>query len=225
MKQLFLENFFFSFYVVTWLISIITYKKYFDTPLRFFPIFIAYVIFTELLGYFILKYEEFSFFSEPEYAWHNIVIYNIYGLIMLYFFYSLYFKTLKSQKFKRIFVALIIFTALAYVISLFFQDPLHSTLYYADFVASYTLITVIIFYLIEKKKEGKLPILTHSLLFWVSMGLLFFHPIFPVLYFVGFEYPDIWIEYHFRKILWVCISVMYALFSIGLILGRRKAFR
>ncbi|UJH66713.1 hypothetical protein [Allomuricauda sp. SCSIO 65647] len=207
------------------MISVITYKKYFDTPLKFFPIYIAYVIFTELLGYFIMNYEEFSFFSEQKYSWHNIVIYNIYQIIMLCFFYWVYFTLLRNAKHKKYMAIVVTITALAYLINLFFENPLHSSLYYADFVGSYSLVFCIVLYYKEKMNEGKPSTLKENLMFWVSLGLLIFHIFAPILFFVGYQDFEMWNKYHFRKVIWVLVSLMYTLFSIGLIISKRKAFR
>ena len=225
MKELFIDNFFFSFYVVTWFVSVITYRKYFDTPLKFFPIYIAYVIFTELLGYFIFNFEEFSFFSQQEYSWHNVLIYNIYQVVMLCFFYWLYLKVLRDPRHKKLVVAAIFVTALAYLISLFFQDPLHSSLYYADFFGSYSLVVCVVLYFREKVREGNKSTLKENLMFWVSMGLLVFHIFMPFLLYVGFTQVEIWHTYKFRKILWILVSAMYTFFMVGLIWGQRRAFR
>lgn len=225
MKELFLENFFFLFYILTWIVSVLTYKKYFDTPLKFFPIYVAYVIFTELLGYFILNFEEFSFFSEEEYSWHNIIIFNVYQLIMLSFFFWLYLKFIHKKAHRKYVIIAIIITALSYLVSLFFQNPLHSSLYYADIMASFTLILCIALYFKERKWEGKLDTLQYSLMFWISLGLLIFHLIVPFLFLVGYVNYEVWKVYHFRQILWVLISVMYSLFTIGLIVSKRRAFR
>ena len=225
MKELFVDNFFMSFYVLTWIVSVVTYKKYFDTPLKFFPIYIAYVIFTEMLGYFIINFEEFSFFAEERYSWHNIIIYNVYQIVMLCFFFWLYLQLIHKRKHRKYIKIAIGLTALAYVVSLFFQDPLHSSLYYADILASYALILCIILYFKERKWAGKTASLKYSLMFWISLGLLAFHLFAPFLFLVGYLNFEIWQAYHFRKILWVLVSVMYALFTTGLLVSKRRAFR
>lgn len=225
MKELFIDNFFFPFYLATWFVSVITYRKYFDTPLKFFPIYIAYVIFTELLGYFIMNFEDFSFFSQQEYSWHNIIIYNIYQIVMLCFFYWVYLKLLQNRKHKNLVAGAIGITALAYLISLFFQNPMHSSMYYADFFGSYSLVLCVILYLKEKVREGKTSTLKANLMFWVSLGLLVFHIFMPFLFLVGYKDVETWHTYQFRKILWVLVAIMYTLFMVGLILGKRKAFR
>ena len=202
-----------------------TYKKYFDTVMRFFPIFIAYTFFTEILGYFILNFDEFSFFEEKEYAWHNVIIYNIYSIITFLFFYWMYWKLLFNAKYKKIVVILGMLTTLAFLISALLQDPMHTGLYFADIIASYSLLITIILYFKEKKENEQPFYQKHNLMFWISIGFFIFYLVFPHLYFVGFEFPEIWITYNFRKILQIFIVIMYILFGIGFILGKRKDFK
>lgn len=52
---------------------------------------------------------------------------------MLCFFYWVYLKLLRNSKHKNLVAGAIVVTAIAYLVSLFFQNPLHSSLYYADF--------------------------------------------------------------------------------------------
>ncbi|GMN10803.1 hypothetical protein MTsPCn9_30320 [Croceitalea sp. MTPC9] len=225
MTDFLLSSFFIPVYFITWVISMFTYKKYFDTVMRFFPIFIAYTFFTEILGYFITTYEDFSFFTEKEYSWHNVIIYNLYSFVTFLFFFWVYWKLVSSKKYKRTILFAAVCTLLSFIISAFLQDPMHTGLYFADIIASYSLLLTIILYFKEKRKEGHPFVQKNNLMFWVSIGFFTFYLAFPHLYFVGFEMPEIWIKYHFRKVLQVFIVIMYILFSIGLILGKRSHFK
>jgi hypothetical protein len=202
----------------------LTYKKYFDTVMRFFPVFIAYTFFTEMLGYFIINFDEFSFFREKEYAWHNVIIYNIYSILSFSFFFWMYWKLMSKSINKKIVFLLATVTMAAFFISLLLQNPMHTGLYFADIVASYALLLTITLYFREKKQRGFQIIQKNNLMFWISIGLFIFYLVFPHLYFVGFEFPEIWIEYNFRKILQLFIVLMYLLFSVGFLKGKRSSF-
>ena len=219
-----LSSFFIPVYFITWVISMLTYKKYFDTVMRFFPIFIAYTFFTEMLGYFIINFEEFSFFEEKEYAWHNVVIYNVYSILSFLFFFWMYWKLISNNKYKKIVLLLAIVTTVAFFISSLLQDPMHTGLYFADIIASYSLLLTILLYFKEKRQRGFQIIQKNNLMFWISTGLFIFYLVFPHLFFVGFEFPEIWIEYRFRKILQLFVVVMYLFFSIGFLKGKRSSF-
>ena len=94
--RLLTEHFYIPLYLLTWIIAVFRYKRFFDTPLKYLPMLIIYTFFTELLGYFIKYNDDFLFFSDDRYAWHNVIIYNVYQLIFFLFFYRVYRRTLKK---------------------------------------------------------------------------------------------------------------------------------
>ncbi|WP_222984799.1 hypothetical protein [Flagellimonas meishanensis] len=219
------DHYFIPFYLLTWVISVATYRKYFDTVLKYFPVFIAYTFFTELLGYFIKYHEEFQFFSDERYSWRNIIIYNIYQVVAFLFFYWVYWKTLKSVHYKKWVKYGVGMMLASYIISLFYQNPFYTGLYYADIVGAVVLLICVILYLKEKKEEANPYPQRYNLLYWVSIGTLIFYLTAPYVLLVGYVRYDIWSVYGFHSILVVLIMLMYAFFIVGLLMGKRKAFR
>ncbi|TAI49515.1 hypothetical protein [Flagellimonas allohymeniacidonis] len=219
------EHYFIPFYFVTWVIAVFSYRKYFDTVLKYLPVLIAYTFFTELLGYFIKYHENFQFFSDERYNWHNVIIYNIYQVVVFSFFYWVYWKTVVTAKHKTWIKYGAIITFVAYLVSLFFQDPFHTNLYYADLVGSLVLLFAIYIYAKEKRADKSAYPLRQNLLFWISLGLAIFYLFFPFIFLIGYLKYEIWAQYNLQTILVILIVLMYALFSIGFILGKRRAFR
>ncbi|NAY93042.1 hypothetical protein GTQ34_14045 [Muricauda sp. JGD-17] len=219
------EHYFIPFYLLAWIVSVVTYRKFFDTVLKYFPVFIAYTFFTELLGYFIKYHEEFQFFSDERYSWRNIIIYNIYQLITFLFFYWVYWKTLKSKKHKKWLKYGVGAVLVSYVISLFFQNPFYISLYYADIVGALVLIMCILFYFKEKKEEKNPYPQSYNLLYWVSIATFIFYLLAPYVLLIGFVRYDIWTMYDLHSVLVALILLMYTLFIIGMFMGKRKAFR
>lgn len=212
-------------YVVVWFAAIIRYRNYFDTPLKYFPVYLMYTFLTELLGYFISTHDSFQFFSDERYNWHNVIIYNIYSVITFLFFYHIYWQMLKVEKHRNWVKYGAIVSMSVYAASLFFQDPFHMNLYYADLVASMVLLANIGLYFKEKKSEGfSVYPLKDNLMFWISLGLAVFHIFFPYLFLIAYEAPEIWAEYQLRQVLKVLILFMYGTFMLGFIISKRKAF-
>ncbi len=201
------------------------YGRYFDTPLKGFPMYIAYTFFTEVLGYLIVTYKEFSFFEDGMYDWYNVIIYNIYGVLVLLFFSHVYHQVLRKNQYKKIVFYGCGLVLLSFVVSCFFQNPLYTGLYYAKTLQSLYMVLLVMLYFKEKLQIKKAPPLRYNLMFWISLGLLIFHLFFPYLYLTGFLKPEIWITYHFRDILKGLIFISYSHFLIGLLLGSRNAFR
>ncbi len=209
-------------YVVAFILSIGTYKKYFDTALRYFPIIIAYTFFNELLGYFIRFKETFAFSSEEQFA--NDIIYNIYYVIFFGYFFFVYWNLVANKNFKRWIRWLAYIGILAFIINSFFYNPLTTSLFYAISIASWFLLSCIIIYLynLPDWKWGRDK---YNLMTWISVGLVVFFFLFPILYLIGFLKYEIWEQYHLRTVLRILIIVMYGFFCIGFVISRRRAFR
>lgn len=219
------DSYYIPLYLLTWIIAVITYKKYYDTILKYLPVFIAYTFFTELLGYFIKNYDSFQFFSDERYAWQNVIIYNIYSVASFAFFYYIYWVVLKTSELRNLIKYGALLSMGGYIISLFFQNPFHSSLYYADLVASIVLLFCIYIYFKEKKKEVNAYPMRQNLLFWISLGLAVFHIFFPFIFIALYEVPSFYYGYHLYEILVTLIMIMYILFIIGFVVSKRKAFR
>lgn len=219
------EHFYIPLYLLTWLIAVYRYKRYFDTVLKYLPILIIYTFFTELLGYFIKNHTDFQFFSDYRYDWHNVIIYNVYQLVTFLFFYWVYWKTIKKKSLKRIIKYGIYLCSLSYLINIFFQNPLHKQLTYAHAIGSLILVFVLILYFKEKKSEDNLYPQKHNLLYWVSIGLFVFYAFFPFILLSDYFHLSISTQYHLRITLLTFIALMYLLFIVGLLMGKRKAFR
>lgn len=205
------------------MVSLVTFKKFVDTPLRFFPLLVAYTLFNEILGYFIINFEEFSFFDEPEYQWHNVVIYNLYQLIFFGYLFWLYHEVVKTKIYRLAIVTGAVVTGLAYLISIFFQDPLHSSLYYADCIGCVVVIIAIFLHLKElSKTKGRVN--RYNLMVWINSGMLLFHTYFPYYILNGYLNVEFYLDYHLRQVLWIVVSIMYCLFIIGFLISRRNAF-
>ncbi|WP_375325157.1 hypothetical protein [Flagellimonas sp. GZD32] len=219
------QQYILPFYLIVWIVAMARYRTYYDTPLKYYPMYLMYTLLTEVLGYLIKYFDEFQVVNVEKYSWYNVLIYNIYSVISFTFYYYIYWLVVKKQKHKRWIIIGALVTLASYAISLFFQDPFYSNLYYADIIASIILLFNIWLYIKEKKQEESPYPMKYNLMFWTTLGLGVFHIIYPFLFWVGYEIPQIWIDYNFRTILRISILFMYGTFLIGVIVHRRKAFR
>lgn len=216
------RNYFVAAYVIALFISIWSYKKYFDTPLKYFPIIIAYTLFNELLGYFIRYSEDYAFFSSIQDA--NGIIYNVHNIIFYIFFHYVYMELIKNLKFKKYIRLSAVLLLVSYLVNALFFDPFIQILFYASAFGSCTIVFITILYFINNAK-WKWVYEKYNLMTWISLGLLSFYSIFPIIYLVGFTNTDIWYSLKLGKIIHILIFTMYVLFSIGFIFSRRRAFR
>ncbi|NKI33083.1 hypothetical protein [Croceivirga thetidis] len=212
------------FYFIALVASLVTFKKYFDTPLKIFPLLIAYTFFNEILGYFVLFYEEFSFFDEEEYSWHTVIIYNIYDIFFYTYLYWLYYKLLKDAKNRLLVKVFAAITLVAVLISLFFQDPFHSGLYFANCLACIFIIIIISLHFQQLYRLNKTQPSRYNHMIWFNIGMLVFHFFYPFYVLNGYHNVEFFLEYNLRLILWWAISIMYVFFIIGFLLGKRPYF-
>lgn len=219
------EQFYVPLYLITWVVAVYRYRTYFDTALKYFPIFIIYTFCTELLGILIKYSNEFQFFSDDRYAWHNVIIYNFYQIITFIFFYWVYRNVLQKKSARKWIKYGAILCTSTYVINSFITNPLHNHLIYGNILGSIILVIIIVFYLMEKNGEKNPFPKWQNLLFWTSIGLLAFYIFFPIMMLVGITSQDLYYKLHFRQILLFLIVFMYSCFIIGFLLGKRKAFR
>lgn len=219
------ENYFMLVYAVTLFISLATYRKYYDTALKYFPIIIAYTFFNEILGYLVRNYNEISFFENIKYSNVNDVIYNIYAVIFFCFFYYVYRQLIHNSRYKKWIIKATIISLLAYTISTIFQNPIETNLYYALAISSWLLVFCIILYFKDKIQQREDLFQAYNLMCWVSLALLIFYSIFPVIYIIGYTDYDTWLKYELRSMLRVLIVIMYSLFIIGFLKARRLSFK
>lgn len=219
------DHFYIPLYLLTWIISVIRYRSYFDTALKYLPILIIYTFFTEILGYFIKYSNEFQFFSDSQYAWHNVIIFNVYQIIFFLFFFEVFRKVIKRQVLKKQIRYLSIVCLITYIVNAFIYNPLHNQTTYGHIVGSCIMLYIVALYLWEKYTEDSPTSLMYNLLFWISLGLIVFYSIFPVILTIYLLKLNIGIQIYFRPLLVTAIVVMYCLIIVGLLFGKRKAFR
>tara|TARA_R110000744_G_scaffold25032_10_gene62176 strand:- start:1703 stop:2392 length:690 start_codon:yes stop_codon:yes gene_type:complete len=219
------DHFYIPLYLFTWLISVIRYKRFYDTPLKYLPMLIIYTFFTEVLGYFIKYYNEFVFFSDGRYAWHNVIIYNVYQIVFFLFFFEVYRKVSKNKAIKKQIRYLSILCAIVYLINGITYNPLHNQMTYAHIVGSFMMLYILVLYFREIYLEKISHPTKYNLLFWISSGLMVFYSIFPIISIIYLLDLNIGIQIYFRPLLLTAIALMYILVNIGLIFGKRKAFK
>lgn len=216
------EQFYLLLYLITLIIALTNYRKYFDTELKYFPALIAYTFFNELLGYFIRYSDQFAFFEDFTFA--NDLIYNIYDIIYYGFFLWVFWhlELFSSHRNKIKLFSLLIISS--YVISAFLQNPLIMGLYYASSFSSIILALIVLIYWKLQSKDWVWKIKKYNLMLWVSLGLFIFHVVLPILYLFGMRNSEIWYKFNFQLILRFSIAIMYLLFNIGFLISRRRAF-
>lgn len=219
-----LEHSFLPLYGLVVVLAIWRYPRYFDTPLRYFPILLAYTFLNEVLGNFIQYNDEISLVLIDLYTNNNWLIYNIYNVIFYLYFFYVYWKYISHVPHKKWIVAAGLIFATTSILNPFYQNFLLETQLYAYLVGAILLICCAVLFFMDLHSRYGTWFLKRDLLSWVSLGILIFYsgymPIKIVRYYEaleGFAAPD-----YVRRIHLLLILFMYGSFAFGFYRMRRR---
>ena len=218
---LILEYLCFAAYGVTLILALYRFRKYFDTPLKFFPIIVCYTLITELLGYFIRKYDEYDIFFNEMYARYNVPIYNIYNIVFYLYWFYVFGSYLRNESTRHHYrTGVLLFIAVA-VINPIFQDFFLGPQFYTYIAGAVLLFVYILSYLWQQFNLGQGFLAKQDLLSWIGLGLLVFYIGYLPIKFARHLYALQGLRSEseiIRPIIFTLIIFMYGIFSIGLVL-------
>jgi len=210
-------------YGITLILSILKYRNYYDSILKFLPLIIGYTFLTEALGSFILRNENFQLvYTDEIYPYNNSLIYNIFDIVFFLYFYFIFWKTTSNQKSKEVIKYGTVVFLLGSLINPFFQNFTTSPQLIGITVGSLILIIAIILYFIDLQKHTSFKTRKHNLLFWIGIGLLVFYPFYPIIMGIGTFNGDLFVSWYLVDIHVPLIILMYCFFIIGFVLMRRR---
>ena len=151
--------------IVVAIVATLFYKKYKDSPLRYFPYFLWYMVLVEHLGKYISKG-----FTVPNIWWINIGV-NIEVLFYLFVFYQ--YNSSKAVK-RFVLFGGILYETFFLVNYLFFSDSWNTYQSIPFGLGSFLVILAVFAFLIELFKSDYVLYVHKFLIFWVSIGLLFY---------------------------------------------------
>ena len=162
-------------YLFTVIVALWRYPRYFDTPMRYFPVLLMYTLATEILGVMTIEYNEISLFVNDLFRNYNWLIYNIYLILFTLYFLHVYYQVIQKTSHRR----LILIAAGGF---LFFcaLNPLFQSFRYEMQLASYlagsaVLVVASVLYLIHRRARSGRWFADRDLLSWVSVGLAIFY--------------------------------------------------
>lgn len=214
------ENFYILLYGLAFILSLIKYRIYFDSVLKYLPILIGYTFLTELLGNIIFQNENFQIVYENGTSFNNSIVYNIYDVIFFLYFFYVFWQIIENKGLKKIIGYGTMVFILTSLINPLFQSFLLYPQIYAISIGTLQLIICIVFYFMGLKGNKPKKILTDNLLFWICLGLLTFYPFYPYLMYAGIYQNLIYTE-RLMDLHVFLITVMYSLFIIGFLRMKR----
>ncbi len=214
-------NHFFLFYVLAMVYSLVKYRYYFDSVLKYFPIIIGYTLLSEILGLLIRDNENFQLIYAEGYSYYNQMIFNIFDIVFFLYFLYVFWNSISKNSIKKIIkYGSLVFITVS-VVNTFLQDIMLTPQILTVIVGSILIVACSIVYLFQVIKING-----HSyrsdLLFWISVGLVVFYTFYPILLSIGVWNEAYYENYKIYSLLQILISAMYLCFIIGFIVTKRK---
>ncbi len=200
-------------YGITFLFSILRYRKYFDSVLKYLPIIIGYTFLTELLGYIMRVNDSFQILFLDSHSVSNSVFYNIFDLIFFLYFFYIYWQIASNLKHKIYIKYGGIIYILASIVNPIFQDFILLPQILSLTIGSIVLVSCTILYFLELNSKTKRIPYRKNLLFWISIGLLCFYTFYPVVMVVALYYKNY--VSSIRPLHFGLIIFMYSCFILG----------
>lgn len=225
MEALINQPFLFIFALVL-AVSLIRYKRYYDTPLRYFPVLLMFNVLTEILGMRIIEGKDGSVVYANFYSNLNWVAYNIqtiFFILYILYIYLAYLENPKLRKGLRIGISLYVIVSIC---NIFIQDFVTQSQLYSYMVGVPLVIFYSAMYIRREFQNKEMAGMMHrNLLLWISLGnLVFFMGYAPLKIYRSFWASDLWAEVEWiRNAQLVLIYFLqFCLLAGFLLMGRMK---
>lgn len=152
--------------ILSAVMALVFFKKYKDQSTRWILLNLWFVVIVELCAMQLRKYNLAN-------QWP----YNILGIVEIIVFQYIYFEESTSIAAKRIIKIFALLSLSTIVIEAFFYSevPFMSFLNYSLAISSFLIAVSALLYLRQLVRTEKILYLKSVLLFWISIGLLFYH--------------------------------------------------
>jgi len=204
------------------IVGTIFFYKYKSTPLKYFLLLLWYITFTEFFNSFA-KENEFLIYINDNCVRYTHWLYNLLYFVFFIVIHIIYLNSVKNSKYKlwiKIFV--LSYILISIINWSFIQNFILEASELPYVIGSLFLIISIIFYFIELLKSNKIIVFHKTLLFWISVGLLFFHTgTIPFsLQYNGYSLiPGI---HKLFLIVYILAILMYLIFTFGFIWSKKE---
>ncbi|WP_394747024.1 hypothetical protein [Spongiimicrobium salis] len=218
MIEIIQKNYFIILYSIALVFSIVRYRYYYESPLKFFPIIIAYTLLNEILGGLIKHIDIFQiiYIDLEQHSQYNKLIYNIFDIIFFLYFFYVFWRSMHKEIHKNyVKYGAVLFSVIS-IVNISFEDIFLSTPMYCIFSGSLILLGITILYLKQVQKATRIIKSRYNILMlWICIGFLIFYPFYPFLVYIIENDPQIYYEYHILTILHILIVCMYTCFILG----------
>lgn len=230
--MLYLRILIFSFIVAATIAASITYKKYRDTPNRYFFYLLLLTLIIESIAYttiYLYYFPDTAFTilvkdSLPDKLFEeNYWLYNLLRISTFYLYLYYFLKLLKKNKHIYYIYALLILYSICIAMNLYIwkEDFFYKNLMLVRISGTLSILIGSTFYFNEIFDSDKILNLYKELSFWLVIGSLFYYLVtVPIIIFSVLFYNFQWI---YVSILLLANIVLYGCFIFGFIMNARKS--
>ncbi|MBC2839771.1 hypothetical protein H7F20_10540 [Robiginitalea sp. SC105] len=210
-------------YLATVILSVWRYPRYFDTVLRFLPIFFMYTLVTEITGVVTYEFVDFSIFLNELFSYYNWLIYNVYLIVFCGYFYFVLYRVIPWRAARIGILAGSVLVALTALI-----NPLYQSFQYEVQLGTYIAGSTILIlsagcYLAYRRSVSGRWFTDRDLLSWISVGIILFYSGFIPITIIRNTYAVTeTVNPAVNRILQFLIFAMYGCFLAGLWRMRRQ---
>ena len=151
--------------IITAIIGSIYFYKYKNSYLKYFLVYLWYIVFNEIYGKYIADVMNDN----------NSFIYNIYMIINFIFLLSIYWNKLQKEIHKKLIIVFALCLLFVFIINPFKENYKIEITTLSFIVGASSLIFAVILYFIEILNSEKVLHITRELLFWISFGILIYN--------------------------------------------------
>ncbi|HIP49106.1 MAG TPA: hypothetical protein EYG92_09110 [Lutibacter sp.] len=198
------------FLVITAVIAWFSYTKYKSTPLKYLPIYLTYAAILENVANILLTV------AQSNTWWYNIGI-----NIEILFFLHLYYNYIKNKKNKKFLLICAIIYEVYFLINVFILESWNDYQVFPFTVGGIFIIIFVFAFLLEMFQSSKILHTQKYLIFWISLGVLFYN-IIPLPLFVTRSILSNYELSQMMVIQYLANIIMYLLFIYGFIWSSMK---
>jgi hypothetical protein len=203
------------FEIATAIIAAIYFKKYSGSFLKYFLFMIWFIALVEIL---------IGTLKDNGVIVQNNFIYNVITSLQYVYFFLLYYKSMKTQSYRKVVLGFLIVFVLSVIVNFLWLQPLNLTSAFSSYtftIGAILLIVTIGLFLVEILNTEMVLYFKRYLMFWISMGLLVFYTgIIPFVLSLNLM-PELLSTDSLAIIFFSLNLVMYACFTVGFILSHK----
>ncbi|TYA59281.1 hypothetical protein [Formosa maritima] len=213
-----------SIEILAFVVGLIVYNKYKNTPVKYFIWFLGWIVFVETIGNYPrhLKDYDLEYLIEGTLIERNYWWFTLFWTSAAAFFYSWFFSLrYKSHMFKQI-IKICQFIYLLFLLISIFYDPLAFFSYRSEYLSILSVLVILlslIFYFIELINSERLTNISRSIYFYIAVTIFIWWLVTTPLSFFEKYFTEA--DWDFIMIKWYIYLIsnilMYSIFAFALI--------